>query len=77
MALADRYFEEGSRRAFPTYGVAFCKLWLHAVEIEKSTFNWTKMDVAGHLVLLDSNRATLNMLKTGISNEIGSHQIND
>ena len=34
---------------------------MHAVEIEKSVFNWNDMDVVGHLVLLDSNGASVNM----------------
>ena len=27
--------------------IVFCKLWVHAVEIEKSVFNWNEMDVVG------------------------------
>ena len=62
-ALADMYLEGRSRKTFPTYNCAFRKLWVHSVEIGKSVFNWNEMDVAGHLVMLDGNEASVNMLK--------------
>ena len=51
--LADVYLEERLRKTFPIYNLAFCKLWVKSVEIEKSVFNWSEMDVVGHFVLLD------------------------
>ena len=56
---ADVYLEGRPRKAFPTYNLAFHKLWVHSVEIGKSVFNWSKMNVAGHLVLLDNNGASV------------------
>ena len=31
--------------------------------IRKYVFNWNEMDVAGHLIMLDSNEASVNMIK--------------
>ena len=62
-ALAEMYLEGRSRKTFPTYNCAFRKLWVHSVEIGKSVFNWNKMDVAGHLIMLDGNEASVNMIK--------------
>ena len=39
------------------------KLWDHSVEVKKSEFDSDEMDVAGYLVLLDGNEASVNMLK--------------
>ena len=63
MMLADVFMERRLKKTLPIYNLAFSKLWVHSVEIGKFMFNWSKMDVAGHLVLLDSNRASVNMLK--------------
>merc|ERR1711867_293704 len=52
-----------SRKTFPTYNCAFHKLWVHLVEIRKSVFNWNKMDVAGNLIMLGGNEASVNMIK--------------
>ena len=62
-AQAEMYLESRSKKTFPTYNCAFRKLWVHSVEIGKSVFNLNKMDVAGHLIMLDSNEASVNMLK--------------
>ena len=32
-------------------------------EIGKSVFNWNEMDVAGHLIMLDGNEVSVNMIK--------------
>ena len=62
-ALADMYLEGRSRKTFPTYNCAFHKLWVHSVEIKKSVFNWNKMDVVAHFLMLDGNEASVNMIK--------------
>ena len=41
--LAEMYLEGRSRKTFPTYNCAFCKLWVHSVEIGKSVFNWNEI----------------------------------
>ena len=61
--LVEMYLEGRSRKTFPTYNCAFCKLWILLVEIGKSVFNWNEMDVAGHLIILDGNEASVNMIK--------------
>ena len=61
--LAEMYLEGRSRKTFPTYNCAFFKLWVHSVEIGKSVFNWNEMDVVGHLIMLDGNEASVNMIK--------------
>ena len=45
------------------YDMAFRKIWFHGIEIGKSVFCWTPMDLAGYLVLLNECDATVNMLK--------------
>ena len=61
MAMTERYLYGRSRKTFQTYKLAFCKLWVHLVKIGKSMFNWNEMDVAGHLVLIDENKASVNI----------------
>ena len=61
VALTERYLEGRSRKIFPTYDLAFCKLWVHSVEIGKSVFNWNEMVVAGHFIMLDGNEASVNI----------------
>ena len=63
VTLAEMYLEGRSRKTFPTYNCAFCKLWVHSVEIKKSVFNWNEMDVAAHFVMLDRNEVSVNMIK--------------
>ena len=62
-ALAEMYLEGRSRKTFPTYNCAFRKLWVHSVEIKKSVFNWNKMDVAAHFLMLDGNEASVKMIE--------------
>ena len=62
-ALAEMYFEGRSKKTFPTYNCAFRMLWVHSMEIGNYVFNWNKMDVAGHLIMLDGNEASVNMIK--------------
>ena len=62
-ALAEMYLEGRSKKRFCTYNCAFCKLWVHLAEIGKSVFNWNELDVAGHLIMLDGNEASVNMFK--------------
>ena len=61
--LAEMYLEGRSRKTFPTYNCAFHMLWVHSVEIGKSVFIWNEMDVARHLIILDGNEASVNMIK--------------
>ena len=43
--------------------MAFKKIWVHGKEIGKLPFWWSDMDFAGHLVMLNDNEATVNMIK--------------
>ena len=52
-----------AKSTFPTYDMAFRKLWVHSLEIGKCIFWWEPMDLAGYLVLLDQCNATINMVK--------------
>ena len=61
--LAEMYLEGRSRNTFPAYNCAFHKFWANLVEIGKSVFNWNEMDVAGHLIMLDGNEVSVNMIK--------------
>ena len=61
--MIKRYLEGHSKNTFTTYSMAFRKLSVHSIEIGKSIFSWNKMDFAGHLVQLDLNGASVNMLK--------------
>ena len=61
--FVDLYLAGRSRRTFPTYDMAFRKIWVHGKEIGKLPFWWLDMDFAGHLVLLNDNEATVNMFK--------------
>ena len=63
VTLAEMYLEGRSKNTFPTYNCAFQKLWVHSVEIGKSIFNWSEVDVAGYLIMLDGNKANVNMIK--------------
>ena len=59
----DLYIAGRSRRTFPTYDMAFRKIWVHGIEIGKLPFWWSDMDFAGHLVLLNENETCVNMFK--------------
>ena len=61
--FVDLYLAGRSKRTFPTYDMAFRKIWVHGKEIGKLPFWWSDMDFAGHLVLLNDNKATVNMFK--------------
>ena len=61
--FAEIYLAGRAKSTFPTYDLAFRKIWFHGLEIGKSVFWWTPMDMAGYLVLLDECNATVNMLK--------------
>ena len=61
--FANMYLAGRAKSTFPTYDMAFRKLWVHGLEIGKSVFWWSPMDLAGHLVLLDECQATVNMVK--------------
>ena len=58
MLLAGR-----AKTTFPTYDLAFRKLWYHGMEIRKCIFRWTPMDFAGYLVMLNDCNGTVNMIK--------------
>ena len=61
--FAEIYLAGRAKSTFPTYDLAFRKIWVHGLEIGKSVFWWTPMDMAGYLVLLDECNATVNMVK--------------
>ena len=61
--FAEIYLAGRAKSTFPTYDLAFRKIWFHGLEIGKSVFWWTPMDMAGYLVLLDECNATVNMVK--------------
>ena len=54
--------------------IAFLKLWVHSFEVDKYIFSWEKVEFAGHLVQLDVNGTSVNMLKevTGLESPTGS-----
>ena len=52
-----------AKTTFPTYDLAFRKIWFHGIEIRKCVFRWTPIDMAGYLVLLNDCDATVNMVK--------------
>ena len=61
--FTDMYLAGIMKNAFPTYDMAFRKLWVHGREIGKLPFWWSDMEFAGHLVLLNDNEASVNMIK--------------
>ena len=62
-SFAEMFLAGRAKTTFPTYDLAFRKLWFPGMEIRKSIFRWTPMDMAGYLVLLNECNATLNMVK--------------
>ena len=60
---ADMYLSGRSRKTFPTYEIAWRKMWCHAKEIGKMVWLWSDMEFAGHLILLNDNGASENMFK--------------
>ena len=61
--FAEVYLAGRAKSTFPTYDLAFRKIMFHGLEIGKCVFDWTPMDLAGYLVLLDECNATVNMVK--------------
>ena len=61
--FVDMYLAGRAKRMFPTYDMAFQKLWVHGVEIGKLPFWWDDLEFAGHLVLLNETDASANMIK--------------
>ena len=61
--FAETFLAGRAKSTFPTYNLAFRKLWFHGLEIRKIIFLWNPMDLAGYLVLLDECNATVNMVK--------------
>ena len=61
--FVDLFLAGRSKRTFPTYGMAFRKIWVHGAEIGKLPFWWSDMDFAGHLVLLNEIEVLVNMIK--------------
>ena len=61
--FVDLFLAGRSKRTFPTYNMAFRKIWVHSAEIGKLPFWWSDMDFAGHLALLNENEASVNMFK--------------
>ena len=62
-SFVEMFLAGRARTTFPTYDLAFCKLWCHGIEIKKCIFRWSPMDFAGYLVLLNDCSATVNMVK--------------
>ena len=62
-SFAEMFLAGRAKMTFPTYDLAFRKLWWHGIEIKKCIFRWTPMDLAGYLVLLNDCNATVNMFK--------------
>ena len=61
--FADMYLAGRSRKTFPTYELAFCKMWCNTKEIGRMVFYWSDMELAGHLDVLNKNEALENMIK--------------
>ena len=61
--FVDMYLTGRSKKTFPSYDMAFCKLWVHGLEIGKIPFWWNDMEFVGHLVLLNDNEASVRMIK--------------
>ena len=61
--FAEVYLARRAKSTFPTYDMAFRKIFVHGIELGKSVFYWTPIDLAGYLVLLNECDATVNMLK--------------
>ena len=61
--FVDLFLAGRSEKTFPTYEMAFRKIWVHGAEIGKLPFWWSDMDFAGHLVLLNEIEASVNMFK--------------
>ena len=59
----DMYLAGRSKRTFLTYDMVFRKMWVHGAEIGKLPFWWSDMEFAGHLILLNKNEASVNMIK--------------
>ena len=59
----DLYLAGRSKKTFLTYDMVFRKIWVHGIEIGKLPFWWSDMDFAGHIVLLNENEASVNMIK--------------
>ena len=60
--FVDLFLAGRSKKTFPTYDMAFRKIWVHGAEIGKLPFWWSDMDFAGHLVLLNETEASINMI---------------
>ena len=61
--FADSYLVGRAKRTFPTYKSAWRKMWTHGREIRKCVWSWNDMEMAGHLILLNDNFCTENMVK--------------
>ena len=55
-SFIERFLAGRSKKTFPTYDCAFHKLWVHGMELGKTPFLWTELE-------LDENGATSNMFK--------------
>ena len=63
----DMYLVGRSKSTFPTYDMAFQKLWFYGREIGKFPFWWSDIEFAGHMVLLNDNEASVNMFKQALA----------
>ena len=48
--FVDMYLAGSSKKTFPTYDMAFWKIWLHGAEIGKLPLWLSDMDFPGHLI---------------------------
>ena len=62
-ALTNMFLAGRASSTFPTYETAWRKLWAHGREIMKCVWDWNEFDLSGHLVLLNQNECTENMVK--------------
>ena len=61
--FADLYLAGRASSTFPTYDMAWRKIMIHGIEIEKCVIDWSPMDFAGYLLLLNDCNCTINMVK--------------
>ena len=61
--FTDMFLAGRARRTFPTYEAVWRKMWTHGREIKKCVWHWNDMEMSGHLILLNDNGCTENMVK--------------
>ena len=61
--FTDMFLAGREKRTFPTYESVWRKMWTHSREIGKCVWSWNDIEMAGHLILLNDNFCTENMVK--------------